>query len=183
MWSLKYRVTLQSPPSQAYKHISSIIVSAVLNIQPFLGSWISCLLSITSWAQVACLLGYSRATVLRALRSAVPRIISWTPWDVDSTLLWCKHAVYILPCTRDTVFFRLHRWVQHHAVWSEGAYASWQMPHTGACTAFCADWCYHFPILSSPTPLLDPFTHITPGLVLLGEGPPAFPVYMSSSVN
>ena len=48
-WTLKYTVTLQSPPSQAYQHICNIIVSAVLNIQPFLGSWISCLLSITSW--------------------------------------------------------------------------------------------------------------------------------------
>ena len=80
-WSLKYTVTLQSPPSQAYKHIFSIIVSVVLNIHPFLGSWISCLLSITSraWAQVACISGYSRATVLCALHFAVPRIISHTP--------------------------------------------------------------------------------------------------------
>ena len=158
-------VTLQSPPSQAYKHISSIIVSAVLNIHPFLGSWISCLLSITSWAQIARLSGYSRATVLRALHSAVPRIISRTLWDVDSTLLWCKIAVYVLPCTWDTVFFRLHRWVQHHAVWSEGAYDSWHMPQAGACPTFCADWCYDFPILSSLTPFLDPSAPIALGLV------------------
>ena len=47
-WRLKYTVTLQSPPAQAHKHISSTIVSAVLNVQPFLGSWIACLLSVSS---------------------------------------------------------------------------------------------------------------------------------------
>ena len=85
-WHLKYTVTLQTPQSKAHKHISNIIVGAVLNVQPFLHTWISCLLSITAWAQMACLSGYSRSTVLRALHSAVPRIISRTPWDVDNTL-------------------------------------------------------------------------------------------------
>ena len=58
-WHLKYTVTLQSPPpTQAHKHVSNILVSAVLNVQPFLHTWASCLLSITSWAQVALLSGY-----------------------------------------------------------------------------------------------------------------------------
>ena len=46
-------------PTHAHKRISNIIVCAVLNVQPFLGSWASFLLSITSWAQIACLSGYS----------------------------------------------------------------------------------------------------------------------------
>ena len=53
-WHLKYTVTLQSPHSQAHN-----IVGVVLNVQPFLHSWMACLLRITSWAQVACLSGYS----------------------------------------------------------------------------------------------------------------------------
>ena len=77
-WRLKYTMTLQSPPTQAYKHVSNILVSAVLNVQPFLHT--SCLLSITSWAQVAVLSGYSRPTVLRALHSAVPRIVARETW-------------------------------------------------------------------------------------------------------
>ena len=35
-WHLKYTVTLQTPQSHAHKHISNIIVGAVLNVQPFL---------------------------------------------------------------------------------------------------------------------------------------------------
>ena len=78
IWRLKYTVALQSPPAQAHKHVSNILVSAVLNVQPFLHTWASCLLSITSWAQVAILSGYSRPIVLRALHSAVPRIVACT---------------------------------------------------------------------------------------------------------
>ena len=113
-WHLKYTVILQSPPTHAHKHMSNIIVSAVLNIHPFLHIWAGCLLSIASWAQLACLSGYPQSIVLRALHSAVPRIISRTPWDVDSTLPWCCHVVYFLACTCDTVFFRLGRWLQAH---------------------------------------------------------------------
>ena len=174
-WHLKYTVTLQTPQSHAHKHISNIIVGAVLNVQPFLHTWISCLLSITAWAQMACLSDYSRSTVLRALHSAVPRIISRTPWDVDNTLQWCYHAAYILPCTRETIFFRLNRWVQHNAVWTGPAYASWHMPHAGACSDICADWCHDFPILSSLTPLLNPSTSIRTGPRPRGEGSPVFP--------
>ena len=42
---------------------------------------------------------------LRALHSAVPRIIARTPWDVDQTLIWCEHITYQLPSTRETIFF------------------------------------------------------------------------------
>ena len=30
-WHLKYTVTLQSPPTHAHKHVSNIIINAVLN--------------------------------------------------------------------------------------------------------------------------------------------------------
>ena len=136
----------------------------------------ACLVSITSWAQVACLSGYSRPTVLRALHSVVPRIISRTPWDLDSTLAWCCHITYTLPATRDTIFFRVHRWVKNQAVWSGQAYASWHMPHKGAYTAICADWCYDYHVLQALTPLLDPSKHIHVGHQPRGEGTPAFPV-------
>ena len=96
---------------------SSIIVGAVLNVQPFLQSLVACL-CITLWAQLASLSGYSRPTVLRALHSAVPRIVSRTPWDVDGTLEWCRHIAYVLPCSRDTVFYRLCRWIVTQAVWT-----------------------------------------------------------------
>jgi hypothetical protein len=175
-WHLKYTVTMQTPTTHAHKHISGIIVSAVLNVHPFLHTWLGCLLSLTSWSQLAILSGYSRSTVLRALHSAVPRVISRTPWDVDSTLQWCCHATYILPCTRDTLFFRLHRWLQGQTVWSDQAYASWHMPHAGPCSQFCADWCHDFPILSYLTPLLDPSTSIRLGPRPRGEGSMAFPV-------
>ena len=174
-WHLKYTVTLQTPHIHAHKQMSNIIVGAVLNVLPFLHTWISCLLSITAWAQVACLSGYSRSTVLRALHSAVPRIISRTLWDLDNTLQWCRHATYILPSTRDTIFFRLHCWAQRHAVWAGPAYASWQMPHGGTCSDFCADWCHDFPLLSSVTPVLDPSTAIRLGLKPPGEGTLVFP--------
>ena len=88
-WKLKYTVTLQSPTGHTHKHISSIIVGAVLNVQPFLNSWDPCLLSMTPWAQLASLSGYSRRTILRALHSVVPRIVSKTPWDIDGTLEQC----------------------------------------------------------------------------------------------
>ena len=111
-WTLKYAVTVQSPPTQAYKHISNIMVGAVLNVHPFLQLWLACMLSITSWAQLAGLSSYTRATILRAMHSAVPRTISRTPcitsrtpWDADSTLQWCCHIVHSLPASRDTIFF------------------------------------------------------------------------------
>ena len=151
-WHLKYSVTLQTPNATAHKRVFNIIVGAVLNVEPFLHTWISCLLSITTWAQIACLSGYSRSAFLRALHSAVPRIMSRTPWDVDSTLHWCKHVTYILPATRDTIFFRLHHWVQSTAHWCHSAYASWHMPHPGPCTDICADWCFDFPVLRSLPP-------------------------------
>ena len=43
---LKYTVTLQTPTTYAHKHISSIIVSAVLNVHPFLHTWLGCLVSL-----------------------------------------------------------------------------------------------------------------------------------------
>ena len=175
-WRLKCTVTLQSPPAQAHKHVSNIPVSAVLNVQPFLHTWASCLLSITSWAQVAVLSGYSRPTVLRALHSAVPRIVARTPWDVDQTLIWCEHVTYKLPSTRETVFFHLHRWLQSHTIWSESAYTSWHMPHAGPCNAHCADRCHNFPILLALMPLLSPSTRILVGLSPRGEGPSPFPI-------
>ena len=52
-WTLKYTVTVQSPPAQACKHISNIMVSAVLNVHPFLQLWLACMLRITLWAQLA----------------------------------------------------------------------------------------------------------------------------------
>ena len=107
-----YTITLQTPTAQAYKHISSILISAVLNVEAFLHTWASCLFSITSWAQIACLSGYARPTVLRALHSAVSCIVARTPWDVEKTLAWCQHVAYILPSTRDTILFRPHRWLQ-----------------------------------------------------------------------
>ena len=66
-WHPKYTVTMQTPTTHAHKHISSIIVSAVLNVHPFLHTWLGCLLSLTSWSQLAILSGYTRSTVLRAL--------------------------------------------------------------------------------------------------------------------
>ena len=172
-WAVKYTVTLQTPHTHAHKHISNIMGGgAVLNVQPFLPTRISCLPSITSWAQIARSSGYSRSTVLRGMPSAVPRIISRTLWDVDSTLQWCCHAAYVFPCTRDAIFFRLRRWIQQRAVWAAQAYASWCMPHADACSEFCADWCYDFPVLSSPTPAQDPSTSIRAGPRPPGGGSP-----------
>ena len=48
-WSLKYCVTLQSPWANSCKHIASIIVRAVFNVQPFLHSRWGILLSFTAW--------------------------------------------------------------------------------------------------------------------------------------
>ena len=155
-WHLKYTVTPQTPHRHAHKQISNIIVGVVLTVFLFLHTWISCLLSITTWAQVACLSGYSRSTVLSALHSAVPPIISKLPWDLDNTLQWCCPATCILPSTRDIVFFRLHRWAQQHPVWSRPTYASWHMPHGGTCRDFCAHWCHDFPVLRSLTQLSYP---------------------------
>ena len=173
-WHLKYTVTLQTPTTTAHKHISNIMVGAVLNLEPFLHSWISCLLSSTAWAQLACLSGYSRSAVLRAMHSAVPRIMSRAVWDVDSTLDWCKHVTYILAATRDTIFFRLHRWIQHIPYWHRGTYASWHMPHPKLCSDICADWCFDFPVLHSLTPLLNPSTSICLGQRPRGVGGPLF---------
>ena len=162
-WMLKYTVTLQSPPAQAYTHISNIMASAVLNVHPFLQSWLACMLSITSWAQLAYLSGYTRATILRTMHSTVPRIISRTPWDVDSTLQWCCHIVHSLPASRDTIFFCLLRWIRTHAVWNLDAYASWHLRHEGLCSTICAHWWWDFPVLSGLCPLLDPATSLTLG--------------------
>ena len=175
-WHLKYTVTLQSPTGQAHTHISSIIVGAVLNVQPFLHSWVACLLSITSWAQLASLSGYSRPTVLCALHSALPRIVTRTPRDVDGTLEWCRHIAYVLPRSRDTVFYRLRRWIVTPAVWTPEAYASWHLPCVGPSDALCADWCHNFPILDFFSPRQDPREPIHAGLCPPGGGGSRFPI-------
>ena len=126
--------------------------------------------------------GGSRSAVLRALHSTVPRIMSRSPWYADSTLHWCKHVTYILPATRDTVFFRLHRWVQSTAHWRHGAYGSWHMPHPGECTDVCADWCLDFPILHSLTPLLNPSSSVRLGQQPRGEGGSALPFITELSI-
>ena len=180
-WHLKYTVTLQSPTGQA--HIFSIIVGAVLNVQPFLHSWISCLLSITSWAQLPDLSSYSGPTVLHALHSAVPSIVSRTPWDVDGTLEWCRHITYVLPCSRATVFYRLRRWIVTQAVWTPEAHASWHLPHVGLCNALCADWCHDFPVLHFFSPTQDPREPIHMGLCFPpGEGGLDFLYYVNSAI-
>ena len=175
-WCLKYSVTMQSPWARDYKHVASIIVSAVLNVQPFLHSWLGVLISITAWCQISLLSGYPRSAVLRALHSAVPRIVSRTPWDVEATQAWTVHILYSLPSTRDTIFYRLRQWLQGHGLWSGAAYASWHVPHTGPCSETCADWCYDFPILSAHTPRGDPSQPIPVGPPARGEGDSAFPL-------
>ena len=169
-------VTMQSPWARDYKHVASIIVSAVLNVQPFLHSWLGVLISITAWCQISLLSGYPRSAVLRALHSAVPRIVSRTPWDVEATQAWTVHILYSLPSTRDTIFYRLRQWLQGHGLWSGAAYASWHVPHTGPCSETCADWCYDFPILSAHTPRGDPSQPIPVGPPARGEGDSAFPL-------
>ena len=174
-WCLKYSVTMQSPWARDYKHVASIIVSAVLNVQPFLHSWLGVLISITAWCQILLLSGYPRSAVLRALHSAVPRIVSRTPWDVEATQAWTVHILYSLPSTRDTIFYRLRQWLQGHGLWSGAAYASWHAAYA-PCSETCADWCYDFPILSAHTPRGDPSQPIPVGPPARGEGDSAFPL-------
>ena len=52
----------------------------------------------------------------------------------------------------DTLFYRLRRWLQVHAVLSHSAYASWHGPHECPCDQECADWCHDFPVLSAFSP-------------------------------
>ena len=113
-WDLKYSVTMQSPWAGDYKHITGIIVGVVLNVQPFLHSWLGFLVSITIWYQIALLSDYPRSAVLRALHPAVPRIVSRTPWDVEATQAWALHVLYIPPATRNTIFHRLRAWLRNH---------------------------------------------------------------------
>ena len=176
-WHLKYSATLQTPNATTHKRVSNIIVGAVLSVEPFLHTWISCLLSITTWAQIACFFGYSRSAVSREVHSAVPRRISRAPWDVDSTLHWCRHVTYILPATRDTIFFRLHRWVQSTADWCHGAYASWHMPRPGPRADIRTDSCFHFPVIQSLTPLRNPASSICLGRQPRGEGGVSVSIY------
>ena len=161
---------MQSPWARDYKHIASIIVSAVLNVQPFLHSWLGILINITAWCQISLLSGYPRSAVLRAPHSAVPRIVSRTPWDVEATQAGTMHILYSLPSTRDTIFYRLRQWLQGHSLWSNSAYASWHVPHARPCSETCADWCYDFPILSAHTPRGDPSQPIPVGPPARGRG-------------
>ena len=124
----------------------------------------------------ALLSGYPRSAVLRALHSAVPRIVSRTPWDVEATQAWTVHILYSLPSTRDTIFYRPRQWLQGHGLWSGAAYASWHVPHTGPCSETCADWCYDFHILSAHTPRGDPSQPSPVGPPARGEGDSAFPL-------
>ena len=180
-----YTVRLQTTPAHAHKHISNIIAGAVLNVQPFLHMWVGCLVSLTTWAQLACLSGYQGTTILRALYSPVPRVISRTPLGVNSTLLWCGHVVHVLPVTQDTILFHLHRWLQAQAVWTSTSYASWHIRHTGPCSTVCADWCNDFPALSAFTHLLDPANECIRGTAPSprGRGVHIFPLYVNSKLS
>ena len=168
-WHLKYTVTLQSPTGQAHNHISSIIVGAVMNVQPFLQSWVACILSITSWTQLASLSGYSKPTVLHALHSAVPRIVSRTPWDVDGTLhMYCPAAVTrsFIACAAGAS----HKLCGPRKHMRLGTYHMWDpvMP--------CADWCHDFPVLNFFSPRQDPREPIHAGLCPPGGGGSRFPI-------
>ena len=178
-WCFKYSVTMQSPLARDYKHIASIIVSVVLNVQPFLHSWGGILISITTWCQISLLSGYPRSAVLRALHPAVPRIVSRTPWEVEATSAWAVHILYSLPSTRDTIFYRLRKWLHSHSIESSSAYASWHVPYTRPCNETCADRWYDFPILSAHTPRGDPSQPIPVGPAAQGEGVSAFPLLSS----
>ena len=72
---------MQSPWARDYRHISTIIVSVVLNVQPLLHSWFGILIRITTWCPISLISGYPRSSVLRAPHSALPRILSRTPWE------------------------------------------------------------------------------------------------------
>ena len=58
-WTGKYSFTLQSPWANSCKHIANskhianIMISVVLNVQPFLYSKLSTFLSITAWCQIS----------------------------------------------------------------------------------------------------------------------------------
>ena len=55
------RFKQQSPWTNTHGHISNIMVSAVLNIQPPLNSWAGVLLSVAVWSQVCVFSGNPKA--------------------------------------------------------------------------------------------------------------------------
>ena len=97
-------------------------------------------MSTVALMQVAVLSQYPLHVMRSRMVCAVTGMLSRTPWDTPLYVQWVTFIVRRLP--QDIVFSaaELSPWLQRHAVWCGGAYASWHLRHAGACDEWCGDW-------------------------------------------
>ena len=62
------------------------------------------------------------------------------PWCVEASIAWAVTQSRSLPTSPKAASTLLHQWLSREAVWDGSAYASWHVPHTGACSEHCATW-------------------------------------------
>ena len=139
-WSFKFGAPLQSYWAVSMPRTTNVFLSALSNTLPFMRSWSAFLLSCAAWMQLAVLSGYPPVAVRASMSSAIHRILAKTEWDVPSSLRWVVFLSPRLPQSFSDTVGDLLSWLSRSAFWNRSAYASWHLPHSGACTPFCADW-------------------------------------------
>ena len=139
-WDLKWGPSLHSPWAVTAGHLANIFTGSLINSMPFHFSWLCFLLSITLWMHIACICDHPGPTVLRAMKVAIRKYCSRSPWCIEASIAWAVTQSRSLPTSPKAASTLLHQWLSREAVWDGSAYASWHVPHTGACSEHCATW-------------------------------------------
>ena len=139
-WSFKFGAPLQSYWAVSTRRTTNVFLSALSNTLPFMRSWGAFLLSCAAWMQLAVLSGYPPVAVRASMSAAIHRILAKTEWDVARSLRWVVFLSPRLPQSFSDTVGDLLSWLSRSAFWSRSSYASWHLPHAGACTPFCVDW-------------------------------------------
>ena len=98
-WELKWGPSLHSPWAMCTGSLANIFTGSLINALPFQFSWACFLISISAWMQLAVACQHPNMAVLRAMKTAIHKSCSRTPWCVDAAEEWAILQSRHLPTT------------------------------------------------------------------------------------
>ena len=155
VWRLEFGAPLQTSWATTTRRSTNVFVSTLSNTLPLIHSWGSFIISCAAWMQLAILSRYPVSAVRASAAAAVHRVLAKTPSDVPLTLRWVAFFSPRLPQSVGDTVGDLLSWLSQTAACNRPLYASWHIPGTGRCSAFCAQRSYDLAALQGPCSALS----------------------------
>ena len=103
------------------------------------GGWVSQMMSIAVWCQVAIMCGYPAKTVRQAMHSAIIRSSATSHHDASKVVSYMNH---VLPKNTHAQMLShpVLQWIHRHCHWSHEFYATWRLPEGFIIDEISGDW-------------------------------------------